>query len=100
MILTGECKNLKSGFIANVNIYPSNQAPYVFVPVEAIVKADKQKASVYAINSLDSVYSVDVVVPRLFKDYAVISKGLNGIDEVVTDGVNYIDDQSSVLRIN
>ncbi len=90
---------LKSGFIGNVKISPSKQEQYAYVPVNAIIQATNRSASVFAITESDSVYQVAVTVPRIYNGFAVVSEGLAGVDEVVTDGVNYIEDGSYVSRI-
>ncbi len=98
--ITSRGKRLKSGFIGNVEIFPAAQDRYTFIPVEAIINANSQTASVYAITPSDSIYSVEITVPRLYKGYAAVSGGLNGVNEVITDGVHYLNNQSQIKRVN
>ncbi len=87
---------LLSGFSGKVTIYPKPEGPEYLVPIDAVVQADGYGASVFAIDSSGKSRRIDVRVEKLLGDRVAISKGLEGIERVITLGASYAADGSSV----
>ncbi len=88
---------LKSGFIATADLYPSSQATYHRIPIEALVEGNGYEGVVYAISEADGhAHRTPVRIARLLDTEVVVAEGLDGIAEVVTDGAPYLTDETPV----
>jgi RND family efflux transporter MFP subunit len=88
---------LTAGLVGRVEIRPSRGAPATLVPVEAILEADADAATVYALSP-DGARAERRRVTVAFIDggQVAVARGLEGTAAVVTDGAAYLDDGSSV----
>jgi hypothetical protein len=66
------------------------------VPIEALVEADGVRGSVYTISSSNAAKKVGVSVAFIYRNHAAIDVGLDGIDEVITDGAAYLNDGDTI----
>jgi membrane fusion protein, multidrug efflux system len=88
---------LASGLVGRVEIHPSRGAPATLVPVEAILEADGDEATVYALSADRSrAERRRVRVAFLDGQQVAVAKGLEGTAAVITDGAAYLDDGSRV----
>jgi len=90
-------KKLASGMFAKVEIIPSSKKKLQAVPIEAIVEGEGKNAFVFVVNDdKKSVKKIAVVVASLEKGSALISSGLDNIQEVVSGGAAFLTENSTV----
>jgi membrane fusion protein, multidrug efflux system len=93
----GETKNrLASGFIANIEIFPSRKVAYSLIPMASVVEADGRTGYVYVVSPAGTAKKVKVTIATLYGAQAAISAGLANVKEVVSEGVAYLTDGISV----
>jgi RND family efflux transporter MFP subunit len=88
---------LAAGLVGRVEIHPSRGVPACLVPVEAILEADGDEATVYVLSADGSrAERRRVTVAFLDGGQVAVAEGLEGTTAVVTDGAAYLDDGGSV----
>ena len=86
-------KRLVSGFVAEVDIFPSSKTSYAVIPVDALVEADKNRGYVYTVDEeTKTAKRIPVIVGFLFGESVAVESGLEEIEKVVTVGVPYLTD--------
>jgi RND family efflux transporter MFP subunit len=86
-----------TGLFATVQLQPSALQRVTLVPIEALAEADGKKGFVYTVNSdQKTVQRHAVTIAFLEKDKAAIVSGLDGVREVITDGVGYLTEKTVV----
>ncbi len=95
-INSGE-KRLVSGFVAEVDIFPSSTNPYFIIPIDALVEADGNMGYVYTVdpNSMTA-RRLSVRIGFLFEDKVAVESGLESIASVVSKGAPYLSDGAAV----
>ncbi len=88
-------RDLKSGFIGKITIYPSDRDKYFIIPVNALAEADADVGYVYTIHS-DTARKKRIAVKHIFTDKIAVGSGLENIDKVITEGKAYVRDGSRV----
>lgn len=86
---------LLSGMSARVTIEPSLVRPVYFVPLEALLEGDDDRGSVYTLEGARA-RRVPVRVAFLDQERIAIAEGLEGVDQVVVDGVSRLTDGAAV----
>lgn len=87
------------GLFARVELQPTERQSVTLVPIEALIEADGKKGFVYTVNpDGKTVQRHAVTIAFLEKDKAAIVSGLDGVTQVITEGVGYLTEQS-VVRI-
>jgi RND family efflux transporter MFP subunit len=93
-------KKFVTGLVASVDITTSANESVAFVPIEAVVEGNGMTASVYALTENDTkVQKLPVQIAFIQGTSVAIKQGLNGVQQVVTDGVEYLADGASVRVI-
>ncbi len=88
---------LTAGLVGRVEIRPSEGSPATLVPVEAVLEADGGDATVYALSSDGSrAERRRVTVAFIDGNRVAVTKGLEGVSRVLTDGAAYLDDGAAV----
>lgn len=88
-----ETKNrLASGFIANIEIYPSQKESYTLIPMASVVEADGRSGYVYVVTPAGTAKKTQVTIATVYGTQAAVSGGLENVKEVVTEGVAYLTD--------
>jgi RND family efflux transporter MFP subunit len=88
---------LVSGFIAKVDIIPSNREAFYIIPVESLVEGDGKNGFVYILEKdTDSARKISVEIGHIFDSEIAISSGLNGGEAVIFKGVEYLSDGTQV----
>jgi RND family efflux transporter MFP subunit len=85
-----------SGMIAKAEISPSKKTRVALVPIESLVEADGSRGSVYTISPSHAAKKVGVYVAFIYGNRAAIADGLEGVDEVITDGAAYLNDGDAI----
>jgi RND family efflux transporter MFP subunit len=87
---------LASGMISRVEILAAGAERLRAVPVEALLEADGDHATLFALGSDGRAKRIPVEVAFLRGDRAVVRGGLAGVTRVVTDGAAYLNDGVAV----
>jgi RND family efflux transporter MFP subunit len=88
---------LAAGLVGQVEIRPGRGAPATLIPIEAVLEAEGDDATVYAL-SRDGARAERrrVRIGFIHDDRVAVSHGLAGAASVVTDGAAYLDDGAAV----
>lgn len=90
-------EDLGAGIVASVEIVPSAAAPIALVPVEAVLEADGDEATVYSVDPLTGrARRHRVHIAHLDGRHIGIVAGLEGITEVITEGSSRVAEGDSV----
>lgn len=82
---------LKSGFIARVDLYPSKAEELYFLPIEALVEGSGNEGIVYVYDaSQNMAKKVPVRIAKILDREVAVSEGLDGYDTVVTEGAGFL----------
>jgi membrane fusion protein, multidrug efflux system len=88
---------LVAGLIGQVEIRPAVSAPATLVPIEAVLEADGDEATVYALSADSSrAERRRVTVGFIAAGSVAVFAGLDGATAVVTDGAGYLHDGAAV----
>ena len=92
-----EGKKFAPGLFANIHIKTNAQQNVTMIPVEALAEGDGKKGYVYTLNAdKKTVTKHEVKIAFIDADKVAISSGLEGISEVITDGVSYLTENAKV----
>jgi len=88
---------LAAGLVGRVEIRPARGAPTTLVPIEAVLEADGDEATVYALSA-DGTRAERrrVTVGFIEGRWVAVAGGLDGASRVLTDGAAYLDDGAAV----
>ena len=89
-------EGLSAGMIGRVEIATRGGDRLRAVPVEALLEADGDRATLYAIGPDGRAKRVPVEVAFVRGDRATVRGGLAGVTRVITDGAPYLNDGSAV----
>jgi len=87
---------LSSGMIGRVEIVAQGAEHLRTVPIESLLEADGDRATLFALGPDGKAKRVSVEVAFVRGDQAAVRGALQGIGRVVTDGAAYLDDGVSV----
>jgi multidrug efflux pump subunit AcrA (membrane-fusion protein) len=92
-----ESGSLVAGLVGRVEIQPGSGSPTTLVPIEAVLEADGDEATVYALSP-DSTRAERkrVKVAFIVGSKVALAEGLDGSAVVLTDGAAYLDDGAAV----
>jgi len=96
LTLEGTSYRLATGFIADVELFPSKKETFIMVPVEAVVEADGQTGYVYSVTESMTVKKNKIEIVTIIGSKAAIRGDLYGIKEIVTEGAAYLRDGEKV----
>lgn len=86
-----------SGLFATVQLKAATVKALKLIPIEALAEADDKKGFVFVLNDdKKTVKKVAVKIAFINNDKVAISSGLENINEVITDGVSYLTETSTV----
>lgn len=93
-------KAAATGMVGKITITPQKPETQMLVPMEALYEANEGKAMIYVLNSdKKTVSRKEIKIINILKDQAAIV-GLDGAAEIVTSGVSYLRDKSTVTVKN
>jgi multidrug efflux system membrane fusion protein len=87
---------LASGFVANLEIHPARRQLFNVIPVESLVQAEGHTGYVYVVNDSMIARKVKVEVSAVYGSDVTISKGLEKVTAVVTEGAAYLSEGDHV----
>ena len=96
-ITLSESGGLVAGLVGRVEIQPGSGSPATLVPIEAVLEADGDEATVYALSA-DSTRAERkrVKVAFIAGSKVALAGGLDRSAVVLTDGAAYLDDGAAV----
>jgi RND family efflux transporter MFP subunit len=95
-----EAAGLASGLVGRVEIRPSNGARTTLVPIEALLEADGNEATVYTVDgNQPKAVRHRVTIAFISDDRVAISRGLENVTSVITDGASYLQDGAPVKAV-
>lgn len=93
-------KILKNGFIGKVKLFPSNQAPYLKIPINALVEGYKDKANIYLLKN-NKAHKISIQPIYIGADFFTVSpNALKDNYIVITEGAAYLKDGMEVNIVN
>lgn len=88
---------LKSGFIARVDIYPSQATPLYFLPIEALVEGNGEEGIVYVFDEMEKkARKIPVHIERMLEHEIAVAGDLGGYTKIVTEGAAFINGDAPV----
>jgi len=89
-----------TGLFGRVHLQPAARQAIKLIPIEAVAEASDRTGYVYTINEDQrTVTRHQVTIAFLEKDKAAITDGLDGVREVITDGVGYLTEKSVIKLV-
>ncbi|MEL6943501.1 MAG: HlyD family efflux transporter periplasmic adaptor subunit, partial [Bacteroidota bacterium] len=83
---------LKNGFIGKVKVFPSNQAPYYKINMNALVEGKADKANIY-VPVEGKAQKITVRPAYIGKDFFTVSADqIKDLERVITDGAAYLEE--------
>lgn len=85
-------KKMATGFVAEIDIIPSQKETYPVIPIDALVEAEGNRGYVYTIKNNTHALRLPIEIAFVFENKIAVSSGLEGIETVVTEGAPYLQD--------
>ena len=90
-------RRLISGFVADIDIFPTTGVKHRVIPIDALVEADGDLGVVYTVDRATArARAVHIVIDYMVDGRVAVSSGLENVNDVVTDGAAYLADSSLV----
>ncbi|MEQ6120565.1 efflux RND transporter periplasmic adaptor subunit [Reichenbachiella sp. MALMAid0571] len=86
---------IKKGFIAKVNISPSQKQNYKQISIESLAEADQNDGIVYKIED-HKAKKVKVKIETIFNDKVLVVGALSANDLIISEGLSEINENSTV----
>ena len=97
LVVTSANQKLISGFVAQVEIFPSDHKHYTIIPIESLVEGSGDKGFVFMLlQNSDKVKKLPVEIAFLINDEVAVESGLENVCEVVSEGAAYLGEGSVV----
>lgn len=87
---------LATGFVAEVEVFPSKRETFIMVPVETIVEADGRVGYIYSVKDSGTVQKIKIEIVTITGAKAAIKGNLDGKREIVSEGAAYLRDGEKV----
>lgn len=92
-----EADALPAGLVGRVEIRPSARSKTAVIPIEALLEADGDRATVYALSPDGSRAQRRSITIAFVSDGRIaVDAGLEGVESVLVEGAAYVDDGSAV----
>ena len=96
MSLDGMGYRLASGFVADVDIYPSKRQTLILLPVGSVVEADGQKGFIWSVSDSGTAEKHEIEIVMIKGSEAVVRRIPGGVNEIVSEGAAYLKDGMKV----
>jgi len=97
LTITKTNSKLISGMIADVEIFPMRNGMKKIIPVSALIEANGSEGSVFIpIENNSKTKKVNIKISGMINNSVVVQNGLENVDEVITDGVEYLTDGEKI----
>ncbi len=92
---------LKNGFVAKVQLYPSQTPPHVKIPMAALVEGDRKQVTVYLSSDRQTVERRQLPVNSIHSEYFTVNEDLIPPSTwVVLSGNAYLSDHDTITVTN
>jgi multidrug efflux system membrane fusion protein len=92
-------KKLVSGFIAKVDIISGKlTGKYISVPIDALADCDEMTGYVFEISD-STVHRKKIEFVKILSNEVLLNKGLAPGTKIVTEGINYLNDNSKIIIV-
>ena len=92
-----EAGRLTAGLVADVEIRPATSGPLPVIPVDAMLEADADSATVFAFDAVAGRAQRRAIrIAFLSGDRVAVASGLDGVTQVVTAGASRLTDGDAV----
>ncbi len=100
LLLSQADVRLVSGFVADVQIFPSTRQTFAVIPIDAMVEGNGTEGFVFALSENgDVAKKVAVKIAKITDDAIAITRGLENVQRVITDGAAYLTDGAAVHSV-
>jgi RND family efflux transporter MFP subunit len=94
-------RKLAPGLFCTLQLQPPGKRSLTLIPASALAEGDGNTGVVYTLNAdKHTVKRIPVRIAWLQGDHIAIAGGLDGVQQVITDGVGYLTERSVVKLIN
>ncbi|GAB4279781.1 MAG: efflux RND transporter periplasmic adaptor subunit [Marinilabiliales bacterium] len=90
---------MKNGFVAKVQLFINDKENKLFVPVESLTDVQGNNAWVYVLKNKKP-EKTNISFIDIENNYVIVDSGIKANDTIITDGANYIDENSNIKLIN
>jgi multidrug efflux system membrane fusion protein len=90
---------LLSGLVARVELAPAEPQPVDLIPIEALVEGSGNHGEVFTVAADNRVQKLPVQIAFIDGDRVAVSKGLESVRSVVTDGASYLSPGVQVRQV-
>ncbi len=90
-------KKMASGMMAEVQFSPTQGSPKQIIPLGALVESNGKDGIIFSIDKDNVAHRKKVRISYLLEDKAVIDKGLEDVEKVVSTGGAYLSDGEKVI---
>jgi len=87
---------LAAGFIAGVNIFPSEYKKTVYVPAGSIIDADGNTGFIFALTDSSTVRKIKVIIAGIRGSEIAVENIPEGVSRIVSEGAAYLKDGMKV----
>ena len=99
LTITKTNSKLISGMIADAEIFPKGKGMKKIIPVSALIEADGSEGSVFIPTENNTIAKkVNIKLSGIVNSSVIVKNGLENVDEVITDGVEYLTDGEKIKR--
>ncbi len=99
LVISPNERKLVSGFVAKIEIYPSDKNAYLMVPYDALVEANNIDAFIYTVEE-SRAKRLPVKIKHITQEFAAVDSEDKNISEVVIDGSAYLSNNALVQVVN
>jgi multidrug efflux system membrane fusion protein len=96
LLLSKSVHRLASGFVAGVDLFPSERKSYTMIPIGSIVEADGQEGYIYLVTPAMTVRKMKIEIETIIGSMAAVRGIPEAYTEVVSDGAAYLKDGMKV----
>ncbi|MCF8242984.1 MAG: efflux RND transporter periplasmic adaptor subunit [Melioribacteraceae bacterium] len=93
--LKNPAKNLASGFICKVKIFPQSKNEFIFIPIEALVDAEMKSGYVF-IPEGKRAKKIKIATGSIIGDKVTVTGGMEEGDMIISSGAEYLHDGSKI----
>jgi len=97
LMLLPHNKKLIFGFVGDIRIFPKVTESFYLIPMEALTEADGREGTVYYVRPPENIArQIRVDIHRIIDGQVAVSRGLEDIPEVISEGSPYLRDGSII----
>ena len=94
-------RKIISGMLAKIELFPSELSKSILIPINSLVNANGNIADIYALSKEKNIAKkISIEIGEIIDEKVLVILNDNNINEIVTDGVEYLIDGSKVKVVN